>query len=58
MFEFKSTGEKYCFSTLKKTEKKKKKKKKEKLAKLNFFLSGLELMCVPKNADSIKIFPN
>ena len=37
MFEFKSTGEKYCFSTLKKTEKKKKKKrKKEKLAKLNF----------------------
>ena len=30
MFEFKSTGEKYCFSTLKKTEKKKKKKKERK----------------------------
>ena len=42
MFEFKSTGEKYYFSTLEKSEKKKKKKKKkkkrkkEKLAKLNF----------------------
>ena len=37
MFEFKSTGEKYYFSTLEKSEKKKKKKrKKEKLAKLKF----------------------
>ena len=36
MFEFKSTGEKYYFSTLEKSEKKKKKRKKEKLAKLNF----------------------
>ena len=38
MFEFKSTGEKYYFSTLEKREekKKKKKRKKEKLAKLNF----------------------
>ena len=35
MFEFKSTGEKYYFSTLEKSEKKKKRKK-EKLAKLNF----------------------
>ena len=30
MFEFKSNGEKYCFSTLEKTEKKKKKEKKRK----------------------------
>ena len=29
MFEFKSTGEKYCFSTLKKTEKKKEKKERK-----------------------------
>ena len=36
MFEFKSTGEKYYFSTLEKSEKKKKKRKNEKLAKLNF----------------------
>ena len=36
MFEFKSTGEKYYFSTLEKSEKKKNKRKKEKLAKLNF----------------------
>ena len=37
MFQFKSTGEKYYFSTLEKSEKKKKKRKKEKIAKLNFY---------------------
>ena len=36
MFEFKSTGEKYYFSTLEKSEKKKKKRKKEKIDKLKF----------------------